>query len=274
MIQKMPPLKPQFSKAVRSVSVLGDRVIKIQEPGSSRRERLRTLAGQNVGEKTGLFIVPEIVSFDDSRGEIVFQRLGATMLRQAISDPDRGKQLVGLSARALAAIHTHMEPGAGATRVCAGGMGITPERDVVPLHGDFGVRNIFCLPDSDRIAVIDWANTDWLKLDADLGPPEIDVATFLVSLFFRRVFGPLPVSRRPELARHFLTTYASASPHGLNLDTLRAVAATTIPSLNQQLRRRKGNLRALSYRYGMIDLAFFLRRLSPEGFAGPESNIG
>jgi hypothetical protein len=274
VIPKTPPLGPEFSNMGRAVSVLGDTVVKIQEPEASRRERLRTLAGQRVGEQTGLFVVPEIVSFDDSRGEIVFQRLGVTALRQVISDPSRSRRLIGLSAEALAAIHTQMEPSDGATKICAGAPGFAPERNAVPLHGDFGLRNIFYLPGSDRIAIIDWANTDWLRLDADLGPPEIDIAIFLVSLFYRRLFGPWPVSRRPELARHFLTTYASASPYGLSLDTLRAVAAATIPSLNRQLRRRKGNLRALSYRYSMIDLEFFLRRLSQEGFAGPERNIG
>jgi hypothetical protein len=176
--------------------------------------------------------------------------------------------LVGRAAGALAAIHRLMEPGDGAREAYPDRMRIGLEMVPVPLHGDFGMRNIFCITDSDRIVIIDWANADWIGTDADVGAPEIDLAVFLISLFHRRAFGPWPVSRRHELARHFLTTYASASPNGLDIDALRAIVAAAKPGFNRRLRRRKGNLRALGYRHNMIDLQFFLRRLSGQDFAG------
>lgn len=257
---KVPRLKREFSKSGRAISLLDDAVVKVQEPGASRRERLRTLAGQKVGRQTGLFVVPEIVSFDDSRGEIVFERLRMTALREVAADPSRSMELVGRAAEILAAIHRHVESSDGATSTWA-----------VPLHGDFGLRNLFHLHESDRIVVIDWANTDWLGIDADFGAPEIDIAAFLVSLFTRRVWGPELISRRHEVARHFLLTYASASPHGLDVDVLRTVATATIPGLNRQLRRRKGTLRALGYLHGILELKFFLRRLSRSPFTGRQS---
>lgn len=251
----------------RAILVRGDLVIKIQEPGASRRERLRTLAGREVGQQTGLFVVPEIVSFDDSRGEIVFQRLRLTTgLRPALSESGQSMELVSRAAEALAAIHGQMKSSEGAIRISSSEMGISPGRELVPLHGDFGMRNIFCLPDTDGIALIDWANADWIGLDADLGPPEIDLAVFLLSFFNRRVFGPWPVSRRHEVARHFLATYASASPNGLDLDTLRAIVAVLTPGFTQKIRRRKGRLYTLSCRHAMIDLGLFLRRLSRRDF--------
>jgi hypothetical protein len=249
----------------RAVSVQDDVVIKVQRPEASRRERLRTMAGQEVGRQTGLFVVPRIVSFDDSRGEIVFERLQMTELRRALSDLGRSMELVERAAGALAAIHRHLKSGDGATRVYAGDIGIGPAKDPVPIHGDFGMRNVFYLRESNGLAVIDWANAHWMGIDADLGAPEIDIAVFLMSLFHRRPLGPWPVSRRRALARHFLTTYASTSPHGLNIATLRAIVAASTPGFNQQVHRRKGILRALGYRYSMIDLDFFLRRLSPTG---------
>jgi Phosphotransferase enzyme family len=249
----------------RAVSVQDDVVIKVQRPEASRRERLRTMAGQEVGRQTGLFVVPRIVSFDDFRGEIVFERLQMTELRRALSDLGRSMELVERAAGALAAIHRHLKSGDGATRVYAGDIGIGPAKDPVPIHGDFGMRNVFYLRESNGLAVIDWANAHWMGIDADLGAPEIDIAVFLMSLFHRRPLGPWPVSRRRALARHFLTTYASASPHGLNIATLRAIVAASTPGFNQQVHRRKGILRALGYRYSMIDLDFFLRRLSPTG---------
>jgi hypothetical protein len=118
------------------------------------------------------------------------------------------------------------------------------------------------LPASDQIAIIDWANAVWVGTDADVGPPEIDLAVFLTSLFHRRVFSPWPVAHRHEAARHFLARYASASPHGVDLSSLSAVLAATTPRFVRLTRQLRGKLRALGYRHAMIDLAFFLRRLT------------
>lgn len=213
-------------------------------------------------------MVPDIVSFDDARGEIVFERLQLVGLQEALSDRDRSMELVGRAAKVLAAIHEHMEPSEGAQSTEAGVLRVNHQREPVPLHGDFGVFNLLLLPVSDRMVVIDWANSDWIGVDADRGAPEIDIAVFLISLFHRRPFGPWPVSRRHEVAHHFLTTYASASPYGVDVGRLSAFVAATTPRFVQRTRRLRGKLRALGYRHAMVDLALFLRRLSREGLAG------
>jgi tRNA A-37 threonylcarbamoyl transferase component Bud32 len=228
---------------------------------------LRTEAGREVAQQTGLFVVPEIVSFDDSRGEIVFERLHLIGIRPALSDSSRSMSLAGRVATILAAIHGLMKPDESATMMSAGEMGISPQRDAVPLHGDFGVSNLLYLSTSDRIVVIDWSNADWIGVKADLGAPEVDVAVFLRSLFHRSVLDRTPVSRRHSVARHFLATYASASPHGLDLASLTAFMAATGPAFIQLTRRRKGALRALGYRHAMVDLNYFLRRLSDAGLS-------
>jgi hypothetical protein len=253
--------QPETMTFARSVSIRDQVVVKAQEPLASRKERLRTLAGNRVGQETGLFLVPEIVSFDDARGEIVFERLQLTKLREILSDRDRGMEALGRAAQVLAAIHGRMQPGEGARRTVAGALGASSRRDVVPLHGDFVVFNILLVPASDRMVVIDWANADWIGIDADLGAPEIDIAVFLISLFHRRAFGPWPVAGRHEVARHFLTAYESASPCGLDLGCLRAIVAAVTPKFIHQTRQSRGKLRALGYRHGMLDLDLFLRRL-------------
>jgi hypothetical protein len=237
-------------------------VVKVQDPAASRRERLRTLAGRKVGQQTGLFSVPEIVSFDDAHGEIVFERLPLVGLGKALSDRDRSMEVMGQAAEALAAIHGTMETSEGARRASAGAMGVGVQRNLRPIHGDFGVVNVLLLADSDRMVVIDWANADWIGFDADLGAPEIDIAVFMMSLFHRRPFGPSPIAQRHAVARHFLTRYASASPCGLDFESLTAIVAAITPSFNQRVRRLKGPVRALAYRHNMLDLHYFLRRLS------------
>jgi hypothetical protein len=261
-------VKQSNPSAAGAVTVRGDQVVKIQEPQASRRERLRTLAGREVGQRTGLFVVPEILSFDDERGEIVFERLTLTSLREALSDSRKSMQLMNRVAGALAAIHGQMEITDGAIATSVDGWEPDTSRSPVPLHGDFAIRNIFHLAASDRIAIIDWSNAWWMGFDADLGPPEIDVAIFLMSFFHRRVFGPWPTARRYEVARYFLAMYSHASPQGLDLEALEGIVAASSDRFNQKTRQSKGNLRALGYRHNMPDLQRFLRRLSGQPIAG------
>src|SRR4029078_9064369 len=69
----------------RAVSIRGEQVLKTQPPGESRRERLRTEAGGEVGRKTGLFAVPRILAFDDALGQITFERLQLENVRHLLS---------------------------------------------------------------------------------------------------------------------------------------------------------------------------------------------
>ena len=52
-----------------------------------------------------------------------------------------------------------------------GDLGADPNRQPVPLHGDFGIRNVFWLPEAGSLAIIDWSNADWTGFTGDVGPP-------------------------------------------------------------------------------------------------------
>ena len=248
----------------RAVQVQGSVVTKTQEPGASRRERLRTLAGREVGQETGLFVVPRVLSFDDAAGTIVFERLALTSLRAALTDPVGGMEIAERLARVLAAIHNRMK------------VSVTPvirvtdpttdsARAAVPVHGDFGIANLLFQSGTARIAVIDWSNADWTGVDADVAPPEVELAVFLTSLFHRRLFDPIPPSRREEVARHFLATYAAAGPHGVDVGFLKRTVAATAPAFKRLTRRLKGPVRSLAYRRGSSDLSRFLKGISRDG---------
>jgi hypothetical protein len=258
-------VRTQAELAGRTIRVLDDTVIKTQDPGASRRERLRTQAAYELAERTGLFQVPGIRSFDDDRGEIVFERLQLAAFRQALSRTPRGPALIGEAGAALAAIHGRLAFPDDGYRPTADRSGLWPGREQVPLHGDYGFRNLFYAPQADRIAIIDWTNADWIGVDADLGAPEIDLAVFLVGLFHRRLLGPWPLAHRHELARYFLSTYAAAAPHGVDLDSLHAAVGAFRPAFSRMVRRRKGALHALACSHAMIDLELFVRRLSRQG---------
>jgi len=211
-------------------------------------------------------VVPRILSFDDARGEIVFERLPLVSFREALARPDPSRDLASLAARALAAIHREMpvvdESGSGAAT--------PPDRHAgrqVALHGDYGMRNLFVLGDAGTLAIIDWSNADWTGVVETAGLPEVDVAVFLMSLFHRRAFGPHPLPQRREVARRFLTAYAAEAPRSLDLDRLVSVVGATTPGFQLKIRRRLGAVRALSYWHNLVDLRLFLRGVRRRGLA-------
>jgi Phosphotransferase enzyme family len=237
--------------------------VKTQPPAESQRERLRTEAGGEVGRKTGLFTVPRILAFDDALGQITFERLRLENVRHLLSNGQQGPELLEHTGRALAAIHGGMKITDAATT--QGDLGTDPNRQPVPLHGDFGIRNVFWLPESGSLAIIDWSNADWTGFTGDLGPPEIDLAVFLISLFHRRIFGPWPLRQRHLLAGRFLAAYSESAPHGFDPATLRRVVTGMTPAFNRLTRERKGRLHALGSRHALVDLHWFLGRLSNPG---------
>jgi len=238
-------------------------IVKRQAPDRSRLEHRRTLAGQAVGERTGLFTVPRILAADDAGGEITFERLTLTDFRTALVDPGRRLELIDQAALALAAIHTHLEVGRDSRRCPPGALGMDLRRPQVPLHGDYGMRNVF-IQSAGPLAVIDWSNADWIAVDADLAPPEVDLAVFLISLFHRRLLARWPPEGRRDLTRRFLATYAAAAPHGVDLASLAAAVRATAPGFARLTRRRIGLVPALACRHALIDLKLFLSRLGPD----------
>jgi hypothetical protein len=140
--------------------------------------------------------------------------------------------------------------------------GAGAERELVPLHGDFGIRNVFWRADAETLAIIDWSNADWTGFTADLGPPEVDLAVFLISLFHRRLFGPWPLAHRHELARRFLQAYAAAAPFGVDIGLLQRLVSGMTPAFARLTAQRKGRLHALGCRPALLDLHWFLHRLS------------
>ena len=67
----------------------GDRLIKRQTPVQSRIERERTQLGPQIASDSGLFKVPEILSYDDGAGEVTFRYIDAAVtLREHLDQSD------------------------------------------------------------------------------------------------------------------------------------------------------------------------------------------
>lgn len=190
---------PQAVNKIRSVQVCGDRFIKRQSPRCSRLERKRSAIGAHVGESCGLFEVPEVLSFDDANGEIVFRFLSEVIPLRTYLAKEPRPELTERCGRALG--HIHLANSA-------------VDNGDVFWHGDYAMSNLLYSEDRDRLTIVDWSNVDWAGLPPELsmGPAGLDLGIALGSLFHRMfVYGP-GIASPERLGLSFLKGYALSRP--------------------------------------------------------------
>ena len=238
-----------------TIQIQGDRLIKRQSPKHSRLERERTEFGAQIAYESGLFEVPEILSYDDSEGEIVFRYVrDAVTLRDHLvvkSDPEFMERV----GRILATIH-NSKPACKASDVF--------------WHGDYGVGNVLYSEDRDRITIIDWANAKWTLEPAERssGSAGLDLGVALLSLFHHRLLGPMYIPKPEALGSAFIEAYKRER----NCFSLTSV----FPFIYRLIRRRRyrlirrrrrdwilhrGILRNVAYDPSLIRLRLFLSRI-------------
>ena len=230
-----------------TLDIQEDRVIKIQPPEQARLERERTRLGAQVAAECGLFEVPEILSYDEANGEIVFQYVhDAVTLREHLlkqTDP----QLMARVGQVLAAIHDARAASSGCD---------------VFWHGDYGTGNVLYSEKRDRITIIDWANAKWTlePLQRSYGSPGFDLGGALIALFHHRPFGDMYIPGLETLGTAFLQGYKrERSCFGIE---------ASLPIISELIRRRRrywisqrGILKNLAYDLSLIRLRIFLSRI-------------
>lgn len=228
-----------------TVQVESSRVVKRQAPDRSRIERERTQAGAVLGRETGLFRVPEIFSFDDERGEIVFERLPDLVSLHELLATNPDIDLLERAGASLAAIHR-----------CRGVF----ENSDVTWHGDYGLGNLLYSKRSDELAIIDWSNAVWTGEPAARvrGPAALDLGIALLSLFHGRPGAHRRIANPRELGAIFLQSYAQGQP-----DFDRESLRDFMPDLLRRWRRfwltRRGMLSTLAHAPAAVRLSSFVR---------------
>ena len=178
----------------RSIKVCGDRIVKRQSSVRSRIERERSRFGAHVATSCGLFDVPDVLSFDDANGEIVFQYVGGSVPLKKYFVVDPNTRLAERCGLALAHIHS-----AGSGNVDGG----------LFLHGDYGMSNILYSERDDRLTIVDWSNADWMGIPPgqSTGPAGLDLGIAILSMFHRTVIRGRGISFPERLSEAFLRGY-------------------------------------------------------------------
>ena len=179
----------------RSVEVCGDRLIKRQSSLRSRLERERSDIGARLGRACALFDVPDVLSFDDAAGVIVFRFVRDAVPLKTYFAINPSTDLAERCGRALA--HIHMADSA-------------IDDGNLFWHGDYGMRNLLYTERQDRLTIVDWSNAQWAGVppEQSRGPAGLDLEIAISSLFRRMVaYGPrIPEPER--LGASFLKGYA------------------------------------------------------------------
>lgn len=192
-----------------TLELLPDRVIKTQPPPVAALEYQKSRLGAAIGAQSGLFSVPSIIDADLPRGRLVFARVdGLVPVRALLSEPGWARTC-DRAAAVLVAIHAQLDLPPAIRRP------VPPELDApVPaaaLHGDYSPTNLQCQPRTGRLWVLDWSAPTWLDQAATVGPVSIDLATFVLPLFWQRPAGPATVPSPEQRAGRFLDAYAQAT---------------------------------------------------------------
>lgn len=190
----------------RHVELKGTTVVKSADPRRLRIEVEKTRRAGRIGKASGLFRVPEVLDFDETRGVAVFERIAG--LESVYRAASWGREFVSLAERIgtiLAVIHRDLT---------------LPREMVIPLpaafaadgqdvfiHGDFGIENVGLERGTSPLVVLDWQFTSVHGGGATYGSRYFDLVWFVNTVLWSptpRFFFGDPV--RP-VARRFVESY-------------------------------------------------------------------
>ncbi|MBN1127124.1 MAG: hypothetical protein JXA82_19130 [Sedimentisphaerales bacterium] len=181
MIRRFFRRKYASSGAIQ-VSYKPHSVVKYTDPRFVHIESEVTKIARKVGEKSKLFSVPEVLGEDETTGSIELQRIDdMESIRERFS---AGKGSLGLlfqAGRALAAIHERMKLPSSLVIPISLPWPCKSE-DLVCLHGDFNINNVFFRPSIEQIVILDWASAGVAARGKTTGNRYFDICKFIRSL--------------------------------------------------------------------------------------------
>lgn len=211
--------------------IRGDRVVKVQSPDAAALELVKTGFGCAIGKRSGLFSVPGVISSDANGGRIEFAFVPDIQPVRATLGAPGWENRLDAAAAALVEIHRAL---------------VLPEARPVPslhsrnlrfLHGDYSPTNVQ-IDASGTLWILDWAAADWLGPLATVGQVSVDLAAFVLPLFWQRPGDPLAVPEPEARARRFLDAYSRRAAIDSDFSTIAGkLQRLRMPQAAQRLSR-------------------------------------
>ena len=196
----------------KHVRFFKDVVIKSGPVDELKIEVVKTERAYEVAQECGLFRVPQVKDFDETKGWIVFERIpDIQRITRQIAFGRDNEPLISRLAQCLAAIHQRLTLPSDMTIHLRPGL-VGPEPHVF-LHGDFGLDNI-CMSRRNELVILDWRTSCFHGGMATYGTCYFDLTWFLTNLFYLRSRGRQflfcrPVSGLPD---RFVESYLTHMP--------------------------------------------------------------
>jgi len=192
-----------------NVRILGETVLKKGDPGLMRIEVEKSIRGHEIGRESGLFRVPQILDYDESKGEVVLERIAdIRAVRHAVSFDKQYGDVLERVGVALAMIHRKLELPKGMVEALPDEFVLRGNE--VFLHGDFSINNVCVGNESPTIVILDWQMTKVHGGKATYGTRYFDLVWFVNNLFSKPFHNYLPGPPVGRGARRFLAGYLGA----------------------------------------------------------------
>ena len=230
-------------------------------------EAAKAKLAYEIGQVSALFYVPKVLSFDEERGVLDFERLSGlvTLHQLALKKDVRSLELFEKAGRALAAVHEQLLlPDEMKYELPSEWMNSSDEN--VFIHGDFASVNVCLHEPSGRLVILDWSAAPLVGRNPTFGSWYFDILWFASCVFrgapSKKVFS----WNAEEMTDAFFQGYAKTTSEK-KLDRLRDYLPKICRLQRKMiwcLARRKYPLRAPVYIFSQVimyaRLYTFLRR--------------
>lgn len=159
-------------------------VCKRDDAQALEMEALKTCLAAGVGERSGLFFVPPVVSLDLLSTTLITEFVpGLLNLYQLVLEQGAAcEEIFRLTGRALATVHRELRLPSD-KRIPLPDSLMSRNGDNVALHGDFFYGNVCCLPQEKKIVLLDWSGAPFLGGMCNYGSRYFDLAWFAWPFF-------------------------------------------------------------------------------------------
>ena len=175
-------------------------------------EAAKTKLAHKIGQASGLFYVPEVLSLDEQIGVLDFERLSdlVTLHQLAVDRDTRSLGLFEKAGRSLAVVHDQLAlPDEMKYELPPEWMNSSDEN--VFIHGDFASVNVCLHEPSGRLVILDWSAAPLVGRSPTFGSWYFDILWFASCVFrgapSKKVFS----WNAEEMTDAFLRGYAEAA---------------------------------------------------------------
>ena len=192
---------------------IGNIARKTGEPSLLAVEAAKSRHARQIGQESGLFYVPKVISFDAAAGVLEFERLEGliTLFDLGARQDERVFGLLRKAGQALAVVHQNLVlPDEMKYELPAEWMDRVDEN--VFIHGDFAGFNLCFSKSSEQLVILDWSTAPLLGRVATYGSRFFDIVWFVIYIFYGAPRGCLLSWDAQRMANAFLSGYSEHFP--------------------------------------------------------------